>query len=344
MATSQQNFIAALSGEQPEHIPFAIYSRLMTDDVEWQTLVDAGLRLIDWTDSTCQVLPEEIERFTQDEPWHGEAAQRTTLRTPVGEITQLSAHGWVQEYWLKSPTDYRVMEYIVRNTLIKTTPEKYQQDSQELGDRGINLIAAGRSPMQTILVDYAGLENFTYHLAEGFPELFSLAEALTDQLMENCRLIAAGPGDYVDLLENLTAESWGPKRFTHYHLPVYEKILPILHAGGKTVFTHMDGQLACLAELIAQTEIDGIESLTQPPEGDMTYAQARRAWADKLFLANINVSKYDLPPAALQQAVRQMAQDASPDGRLLVFEISEDLPQRWRQSIPVILDVLADLG
>ena len=346
MTTSREDLIAALEGEQPERIPFTIYHRgcvLANPDPAWEGLFAQGLCPVAFATVARRTTPN-VERIVQAQTWRGGPAERVILRTPVGEISQLSARGWVQEYWLKTPADYAVMEYVVRDTRLEPHPQAFWDAEQGVGEYGIALIGAGRSPMQTILVDYAGLEAFSYHLADNFPELFALAEALLDQLIEECRLIAAGPGRYVELWENLAAEVWGPRRFAQVHLPVYERILPILHAGGKKVFTHFDGKLACLAGLIARTEIDGIESLTQPPEGDMSYAEARAAWPGKFLWGNINVSLYDLPPQALRRVVQQMARDAAPDGRLLAFEISEDLPRNWRESIPVVLEALAASG
>jgi len=340
--TWRENLIAALEGTRPEHIPFTIYYRgcvLANPDPAWEGLFAQGLCPVAFAAIARRTTPN-VERIVQAETWHSGPAERVILRTPVGEISQLSARGWVQEYWLKTPADYAVMEYVVRDTHLEPHPQAFWHAEQSVGEHGIALIGAGRSPMQTILVEYAGLEALSYHLADGFPELFALAEALLDQLIEECSLIAAGPGRYVELWENLTAETWGPRRFAQVHLPVYERILPILHAGGKKVFTHFDGKLACLAGLVARTEIDGIESLTQPPEGDMSYAAARAAWPEKFLWANINVSLYDLPPDTLQRTVRRMARQAAPDGRLLAFEISEDLPRNWRAAIPVILDTL----
>jgi len=365
MTTARENLAAALEGERPERIPFTFLGDFLTDDPAWDKLLAQGLCSVLWTSTTRQVAPPEVERVVEPVTCSGHPGERITLCTPVGAISQVSVQGekqeyllepptqplwawstmrdegWVQEYFLKSPADYAVMEYIVRHTRVEPDPLGFLKAEESVGERGLSVILAGRSPMQTILVDYAGLEMFSFHLADGFPELFALAEALMEQLVCTCELIAAGPGRYVDLLENLTAESWGPRRFAQYHLPVYTRILPILHAGGKKVVTHFDGKLACLADLIARTEIDGIESLTQPPEGDMTYAEARAAWPGKFFWGNINVSLYDLPPLELQRVVREMARQAAPDGRLLAFEISEDLPHNWRESIPVVLDALA---
>lgn len=349
MSSARDNLIVALEGEIPEHIPYTAYiGDFLPDDPAWEGLYAHGLCATGWAHTFRQIAPD-LGRVVTQEPWGGYTAERVTLRTPVGEISQLSVTnelsmiGWVQEYFLKSPDDYRVMEHVVRNTQVEPYDGSFLAEEEKVGDGGITLVATSRSPMQTILVDYAGLEHFTFHLAEGFPELFALAEALMDGLVKECEIVAAGPGRYVSLPENFTAEHWGPRRFARHHMPVYERILPILHSGGKRVYPHLDGKLGCVADLLAETAFDGVESLTEPPEGDVTYAQARAAWPDKFIWANINVSLYDLPPQALKSRVQEMACQASADGRLLAFEISEDLPQNWRESIPIVLEALETL-
>ncbi len=337
--TPRENLIAALDGRRPERIPYTVNQDFVTDDPAWEGLFAAGLCRIPY----MQTVREEmigVERVVVPVSWQGQPGRRVTLRTSQGEISQIEVNGWVQEYYLKTPADYRVMTHIVRNTRLSLDPAGFEAAEREVGDRGQTLIGVGRSPMQTILVDYAGLEEFSYHLADGFPELFELAEALEAQLLERCRLTAVGPGRFISLLENFTAESWGAARFRQYHLPVYAKLLPIFQAAGKRVFPHCDGQLACVAPLLAETGFAGIESLTEPPEGDMTLAQARAAFPDKVFWANINVGVYALPPADLRRWVRERVQAAAPDGGGLVFEISEDLPPNWREAIPVVLETL----
>lgn len=71
--------------------------------------------------------------------------------------------------------------------------------------------------------------------------------------------------------------------------------------------TACDGNLKCLAELLNQTGIDGIESITQPPEGDMTYGEARKAMFGKMFWTNINVSDYGLHPEELRRGGIRLA-------------------------------------
>lgn len=336
--TPRENLCIALDGKHPDWIPYTINRDFVTDDPAWNDLFADGLCPIPYV-LTVRTETAEVERIMEPVTSHGRPARRMTLRTPVGDISQVETDGWVVEYFLKVPADYRVMEYVVRHTRLTLVPAAFEASETAVGDRGLTLVGVGRSPLQTIMVDYAGLENFSYHLAAGFPELFALAEALEERLLERCRLTAAGPGQYISLLENFTAENWGPERFRQYHLPVYAKILPIFHAMNKRVFPHCDGKLACVAELLAGTEFAGIESLTEPPEGDLTLAQARAALPDKVFWANINVGLYALPAAELRRWVRRRVQTAAPNGRGLAFEISEDLPPNWRETIPVVLEV-----
>jgi hypothetical protein len=337
--TQRDNLIAALDGQRPERIPYTINQEFVTDDPAWEALFAAGLCLIPYMHTVREEMTD-VERVGEPVTWQGQAARRVTLRTSQGEISQIEVNGWVQEYYLKTPADYRVMTHIVRNTRLTLDPAGFAAAESQVGDRGLTLVGVGRSPMQTILVDYAGLEAFSYHLADEFTELFELAEALENQLLARCRLTAAGPGQFVSLLENFTAESWGAERFRQYHLPVYAKLLPIFAAAGKRVFPHCDGQIACVAPLLAETGFAGLESLTEPPEGDLTLAQVRSAFGDKVFWANINVGIYSLPPAELRRWVRERMQAAAPDDRGLAFEISEDLPSNWREAIPVVLETL----
>ncbi len=82
------------------------------------------------------------------------------------------------------------------------------------------------------------------------------------------------------------------------------------------------------------------ESLTPPPEGDLTLAEARAAWPKKLFWSNINVGTWELPPAELRAEILRRVAEGSDNGARLAFEISEDRPANWEVAIPVVLQAL----
>jgi hypothetical protein len=247
---------------------------------------------------------------------------------------------WQQKYFLETAEDYNTMMYIVEHTDYRPAYESFEVQASELPTHMIAVPRMGRTPLQTILVDYAGLANFAYHLYEYEAEIQQLFNALLVNFRRLAEIVAAGPGRYISVLENYTAETLGPRRYAEFLLPVYEETFKLFRDAGKVIGYHYDGNLKVVKDLVARAPLDLIESFTPPPEGDMTLAEARAAWPDKLLWSNINLGCYELPPEELRQEIWRRVQAGAPDGRQLAFEVSEARPPRWRQSMPVILAAL----
>jgi hypothetical protein len=333
------------SGEQPDRIPYTIYQnewRHTAADPRWQPLYEKGLGVTWHVHTVREQWAAEVEMVQDTWTEGGQKYERRTIKTPVGEIHDLHVDDWQRKYCLETAEDYRVMTYVARHTTVQPAYEHYEEKAKEIGPYGIPLVALGRTPLQSILVDFVGLENFAYHLADLRDEMMELYQSLLDVLRRKVALAAEGPGRFVSVLENFTADSLGPLRYRQLLLPVYQELFPILQSAGKIVGTHYDGQLSVCKKLIAQAPIDLIESLTPMPEGDLSLTEARTAWPDKLFWSNINVALYYLPPEELKQVVWQRIREGAPDGRRLAFEVSEQYPDNWFESVGTVLDALAE--
>jgi hypothetical protein len=336
---------AVMEGKRPDRIPLAIYGGYIHDGnyTVWEPFIKQGLchmPRLTVVRATVPGLEETVTRKRDDA--RGYDVERRVLRTPVGELTQTRHNGWERDFFLKTPGDYKVMKYILQHTELEPVFEQCAESEEKIGDTGLTIIRAERSPLQKIIVDYAGLENFSYHIADCEAEVHGLLEVLEDYLAKYYAIVSRCPIRYVQFPENLTSEQTGPARYQRYHMPYYKKVISTLHDAGKKVFVHYDGKIACLANLISQTGIDGIESFTTFPEGDMAYGEARAAFKNKFIMANIGIGDYALPPDALRARIQHFIREGAPDGRNLLFEISETLPVNWRQSLPLVLDTLAE--
>ncbi len=331
-------------GERPDQIPYTIYQyewRHTADDPAWQELFKKGLG-VTYHCPSFEWRADNVEYVSDSAQENGHTRERNTIRTPVGEVYETFIDGWRQKFFLETARDYAVMAYVARCTEILPAYEAFLAMEKEIAPYGIALAATGRTPLQIILVDYAGLENFAYHLVDFEPEVMELYEALLEKFRRIVELVAEGPGRFVSVLENFTAETLGPVRFEKFLLPVYQELFPALQSMGKIIGTHYDGKLASCKELIVHAPIDLIESLTPPPEGDMTLAECRATWPDKLLWSNINVACYHLPPQQLKRLVLERVGQAAPDGKRLAFEVSEQYPDNWKESILVVLDALRE--
>ena len=121
-------------------------------------------------------------------------------------------------------------------------------------------------------------------------------------------------------------------------MPIYRQILEILDDAGKRLLVHYDGKLRLVSGEIAALAIDGIDSFTPPPEGDMSVAEARACWPDKFLWLHPPLGWYEEGRAALVRRIQKMVRDAGPQRFCLM--ISEDVPPRWEESIPTVLEAL----
>ena len=227
--TNRENMIAVLEGEIPERIPLVVYGEIVYNNGPgFDGLIQQGLCIMPRVTVVNEII-NDVEKIITKSKKDKYDIETIILRTKVGEITQVSMDGWIQEYFLKTPEDYLVMTFIIENTKLELLPDVFACWDKKVGEYGVPIIKANRSPLQAIIVDYAGLENYSYHMYDCYSELMELYKALENQLIEYCKLVALSPGRYVQLRENLTSEQMGPERYKKYHMPVYEKIISILH-------------------------------------------------------------------------------------------------------------------
>ena len=351
MTTVRELLTAAYNGETPERTPFSIYEWFFVDPrydrAAFEPLIDMGLGITGGA-QTVKSVQHGAEWTVRHEVQGNRRINYGTLETPVGtlhqeSITPLTADqgilDWVQEDWIQQPSDYKIMQWVVEHTELVPSYDDFAQAEDRMGDDGIVIVGGNRTPAQTINLDYAGTERFCMDVALEVPELFDLYEAMKKLFLEEVHLIADGPGRFVKWTENLTIGMLGPKRYESLLLSIYNEAVPILEAGNKRVMVHYDGQLKVITDHIARAPFHIIESLTEPPEGDMMYDECRAAWPDKAFAAHLNLDLYDLPDEQLRDAVIVRRERAGKRG--LSFEISEEVPKKWREKIPVVLQALA---
>ena len=156
--------------------------------------------------------------------------------------------------------------------------------------------------------------------------------------LEEIRQAVKTPATQIKLWENLSIETLGPVHYRRHLAPLYKQILEIMCTTGKRLQVHYDGHLKVISEDIAVLPIDGIDSFTEPPEGDMSTLEARNAWPDKFIWQNINLNWYRMPKKELADNITRIVKQAGPSRFCLM--ISEDVPQNWRQSVPAVLEIL----
>jgi hypothetical protein len=348
--TPRERIVAVLRGEMPDRIPFTIKRpQPQRGEVE-RKLRNEGLAVC------IEELPFTTRRpnveVVQRESWkNGRTHIEETLHTPVGQVTQ----EWIVEPGYNSrhrakfpvarPEDYAVVEFIMRDEVYTPAFDAFRREERILGEDG--LVFGGwlePTPLLRMLWELLGTETFCVDMVEHPREFRSLYDALFEKQRERVQLVAESPALVAHLNENLSGEMLGPKRFEEYVLPVYEEYRAILRPKGKLLAAHCDGLLKSLAEPLAHSALDIIEAFCPFPNSDMTMAEARRQWPDKIIWINFPSPLHLQPPERMDGYVRDILEAAAPCDRFL-FGITEDIPEGvWQMSLPAISKALLKYG
>ncbi|HEC66438.1 MAG TPA: hypothetical protein ENI23_14220 [bacterium] len=88
-----------------------------------------------------------------------------TYETPIGQLRGKKRLGEWGTFWhyvehpVKSISDLRILECIVKNTKARFDYEFYKEAENKVGRRGIIRFYWERGPFQRLLLEYMGVEN-----------------------------------------------------------------------------------------------------------------------------------------------------------------------------------------
>jgi uroporphyrinogen-III decarboxylase len=137
---------------------------------------------------------------------------------------------------------------------------------------------AERSPFQFALIDYLGEGNVFYALADE-PERMARLLAQLDEWMTNAlNRLAEFDAPYVELVDNLDGTMTSPPLFQQHVIPYYQRYADILHAQGKKLGCHADGNLRPILHLLPESGLDVCESFSPHPLTPCTFDEAWQAW------------------------------------------------------------------
>jgi hypothetical protein len=347
--TIKERIAAAYRGEAHDRVPWTIYRGLLPQTPAAEALQRKGLGLFlsaaPYSASTPNV------KYEDREGTEGAFKVRyRTYRTPVGALTHKwrieTGYGsaWTAEYPVKSPKDYEILEFIVRDTIYRPNFEGFLKAQQNMGDAGIVLAPVERPPFQKLWIQWAGLERVVVDLHETTESVERVLKAMFEKQLEMFKIIADSPAELVWCPDNITGVVAGPPIFRRYMMPHYDALHQALHPKGKRLVSHMDGMMRRLVECVRETKLDVIEAFTPPPDGDLPLSEALAAWPDKTISINFPSSVHLAKPEEVRAVTLDLLDQAG-DGRRFVVGVTENIPATvWERSLSVITDTLAEHG
>ncbi|KKT07604.1 MAG: Uroporphyrinogen-III decarboxylase [Parcubacteria group bacterium GW2011_GWA2_43_17] len=272
---------------------------------------------------------------------------RRTYDTPVGSVyeelcEEPGYHSlWVKKFLIEKPEDYKIVKFMVENTVFRVNYDAYIEADGNMGNDGVELAVVDRSPFQKMLLELTGTERLFFDLLE-IPELVeNLLTAMEKRQEEAFQIIANSPAEVIWMVDNVTGVITYPQVFEKYCVPFYNKVTDLLHANGKVLAVHFDGMMKPIKNLVARTDIDCVESFTlSAMGGDLTIEEAIEAWSDKSIIANIPASLCLKQEKEIRTYLHELLEKVA-SHRNFMLELSENFPpEQLRRVLPIVADVM----
>ena len=347
--TMRDRMLALIQGRAHDRVPFVMYDGILPVDDVIAHLGRERVGRLKW--SAVHRVEHPHCRF-ESETYRVEGAPwlRNTLHTPAGSIYEERAFepayetSSIRKHYVQEPADYDVLWAYLEDSTVLEDYARYHRDQAELGDMGLPLAAVERTPYQQLWVQWVGLDYLAYHMIDYPDRVAHTMDLLRKRAREIFEIVRCSPASFVDVPDNITAPTIGPRRFREYCVPLYDELADLLAEDGVPVFVHMDGDLKPLWQAIAESKVGGLDSFAPAPDNDTTVAQALALWPDKRlwvnFPSSVHLRAYDEVRAEAEAILSAGGQS----GRLQI-QVSENVPYAvWRTSLPAIVDAIDAYG
>ena len=189
----------------------------------------------------------------------------TELITPQGRLVlrhkllpenvRTGTDPYLVRHLLQSDEDFPALEYILDRAEVVPLDQKVRDDEAQVGEHGLVVPLLYRIPFQQLLLEYLGETRLFAALHAKSARVRQLMDLLDLQMMQLIDSVATLDVPYVEFPDNLHGPMTSPRLFQEFCLPAYQKYCAALHAQGKKVGSHTDGNMKPLLGLLPLTSL-----------------------------------------------------------------------------------------
>jgi len=214
--------------------------------------------------------------------------RRTYLHTPKGtleHLDRLALDGtWCPcEHYVKSLDDLPALRCIIEAQSYSPRYDRMRTELDGIGGQGQIDAVIPRSPFGKMVQEYMGFERTICALADCPERIEELLVLQEEKDLELIRLAAAAPARLVIISDHADENLIAPPMYEQYCVPYYRKACDILHAAGKFVSTHLDGNFRGHFPHLAATGFDLLDGCTPAPMFNYEVEELRAALPEGMF-------------------------------------------------------------
>jgi len=220
----------------------------------------------------------------------------TGVRTPSGEVTTVYREIWedgvlknrrISKYPVKTPGDLRVAVDLIDRTHYRVDVDDFRRKEAALGHRAEPTSWLNSSGFTELIKYWCGLEGTFYLLHDEPAAVEAYVEACDRRDERQLDAALQTPCRIFNLGDHATNEFTPPPIMRRYLIPRWQKTAARLHAQGRFVHSHWDGNSKTILPLLKESHLDGVEALTPAPMADMTLEMIKEALGDGIVVLDL---------------------------------------------------------
>jgi hypothetical protein len=249
-----------------------------TEREEETDMLDHGIGVFNVPVLPYRVILEGVERRVTRDGLRTETEYRTpagTLRTAQVFTEEMLDGGasisWTCAHALREPRDFDAAVWLFSHLRVEPRPG-WEKRRRLVGDNGVAVayVIGTACPMHHIMKELMPVEQFFY-ARHDYPELVDRLAAAMEPYYAAMRKTAAECGAEVVLLGgNYDDSITHPRFFETYIFPALRSYAGELHAQGKFLMTHTDGENRRLIPLYLRAGFDVADSVCPAPMTRLT--------------------------------------------------------------------------
>ena len=254
----------------PDADPIHEYPGSIPDEFAGMTYLDF-YRRFDWglpvhTGAWYEVQYDGVERTVRREG----RRRITTLRCPAGVLQSVDAQAedgsWCPtEHFAKSLEDLEVVRYVVEHTRFVPRFDRLEKEMAGIGEQGMCDLVLPRSPFGKLVHWYLGFEQVVYALHDDPQAVVDYLDFQAEHDLELVRLAAQAPARVVIMSDHTDENLIAPPYYRRYCIPYYRRVSEVLHAAGKILSTHLDGNIRGYLKDLPEAGFDLLDGCTPAP-------------------------------------------------------------------------------
>lgn len=273
---------------------------------------------------------------------HHDGVTQTCIQTPVGEVRteleltdEMKRDGislpFFRRHAIENAGDFEAVAQVFEHLRVEPDPSAYAAFRDRIGEDGL-AVASGpiaASPMHLILHELMPMDQFFYLYADQRPDLEKLAARMEPFFEDMLAALVSSKAEVIFWGGNYDRDLTWPPFFREHIAPWLRRVSERLHAAGKLVLTHTDGENTDLLPFYRDCGFDVAESVCPAPMTRLSLAEQRHGMGSDTTVWG-GVPSVALIPTSMDdhafEAYLDTLFDELGDGRHLILGVSDNVP------------------